>query len=130
MPPAIATRAAGAERGAQRELLLASFGAHEKQVRHVRAGNEQHEAHGAEQDPQRGTDVTDEVPGERPDIRAQTQVVEHLPREAGRQRKALGEQRQHAADVGVGLLQCHAWFEPADAAEAEITDEHAGAFRT
>ena len=58
--------AARAERGTDRQLLLARFGADEKQVRHVAAGHQQHDADGREQDPQHLADIADHVVGERP----------------------------------------------------------------
>ena len=44
--------AAGAERGTQRQLLLASLGPDEKQVCHVCAGDEQHERDGRKENPE------------------------------------------------------------------------------
>ena len=44
-----------------RELLLAALGAHQEQVRDVGAGDQQDDAHCAEQDPEHLTDIADDV---------------------------------------------------------------------
>ena len=54
------TPAAGAQRGAHRDLAVPRRHAGEEQVRHVDAGDEQDEADGAEQDEQRVPRVSDE----------------------------------------------------------------------
>ena len=59
----------------------------------------------------------------RPDLR----VVEHLPRESGRQRKALDRERQHPRDVGVGLFDRDARLQPRDPLVAEVADDDLGA---
>ena len=51
---------AGAERGPDRELLLPGLGAHERQVGHVRAGDQQHQPQAAHDHPQRRADVSDD----------------------------------------------------------------------
>ncbi len=81
----------GAERETNRQLLLTRLGAHEKQVRDVRARHEQHESDGAKQDPQHAADVADDIDIERPHQRPEPCIVEHLLGEARRQRKPLGQ---------------------------------------
>ena len=57
--------AAGAERRANGQLRLARRGAREQQVGDVRAGHEQHEPDGAEQDQERRPHVAEHHVGER-----------------------------------------------------------------
>ena len=47
-----------AQRGAQGKFFLPGARPHEQQIRHVRAGNQQNESHGPQQQPQRATHVT------------------------------------------------------------------------
>ena len=68
----------GAERQANRQLLLARLGAHQEQVGDVRARDEQHEADGAEQNPQHVADVADDIDVERTHQRSEPRIVEHL----------------------------------------------------
>ena len=61
---------------------------------------------------------------QRPDVRPDLHVVEHLPREARRQREALRRSSgSMPRDVGVGLLDRHAGLEPRHALVAEVADE-------
>ena len=50
-------RRGGAQRGANSELALARRGARQQQIRHVRAGDDQHESNGAYEQQQRGADI-------------------------------------------------------------------------
>ena len=103
--------AAGAKRRADGKLLVPALRAHETQIRDVRARDEQHHPDRAEQDPQHLADIADGVLDQRIDIGRHLQVVIHLAREARRQREVVGNARQQAANVGVGLLQRHAGLE-------------------
>ena len=49
------------ERGANRQLALASSGPREQQVRHVRAGNEQDERHCADEHEKDRPDIADDL---------------------------------------------------------------------
>ena len=69
---------AGAERRAHRELLLPRLGADQQQVGDVRARDEQHHADRAHQHPQHALDVADEVVLQRPDVRRDARLLEHL----------------------------------------------------
>ena len=53
--------AAGAERRPDRELAMSRLGAREQEVRHVRAGNQQHEPDGDLQYPQCPPDVAHDI---------------------------------------------------------------------
>ena len=44
--------------------------------------------------------------------------------EPRRRRPCVQPDREHAADVGVGLLQRHAWPEPGHTLIAEVAQEH------
>ena len=52
---------AGAERGADRDFLLPPGGARQQQVRDVRAGDQQHQRHRAEQHEHRAAHVADDL---------------------------------------------------------------------
>ncbi len=109
----------GAEREANRQFLLAGLGAHQEQVGDVRTRDQQHQSDGAEQNPQHGADVADDIDFERPHQRCEPRIVEHLLGKAGRQLEALGQRWQQALDVGVGLRNGHAGLEPRQALEVE-----------
>jgi hypothetical protein len=96
---------------------------HERQVRHVRAGDEQHDARGAEERPEHLAHVTHDVDLERPHVGQHLHLLEHLDREAGRQRELLGQRRQHARHVGVRLLEGDAGLQACEAPIAEVPDE-------
>ena len=72
-------------------------------------------------------DVADDVLHQRPHVRREPDLLEHLLGEAGRHREPLHHQRDHPRDVGVGLRHRHAGLEPRDALIAEVADEHFGA---
>ena len=65
-----------AQRRAHRELLLASLGADEKQVRDVPARDEQHDAHRGQENPEDAPDVADHVLGQRAHVRLQLPSLE------------------------------------------------------
>ena len=119
---------ARAERRADGQLLLSPLGAHEEEVGDVGAGDEQHDADGAEEDPEHRADVADEVVGERPDERSHADLLEHLPREAGRQREALHRPSGIMRAMSrVGLRDRDAGLEAGDRLVAEVADEDLGA---
>ena len=80
--------ARAAERGADRDLALAARGAHQQQVRDVRARDQQHEADGAEQHEQRLPHVADEHLADRIDAErcVRPERVLELRCEVGRRR--------------------------------------------
>jgi len=53
--------ATGSQRGADGHFALTCLGAHEKQIRHVGACNEQYEPHRAQQNPERLLDSSNHV---------------------------------------------------------------------
>ena len=63
--------AARAQRNADGELPPASLGPHEKQIRHVGAGDHQHDSDRAQENPQHAPHVADHVLRQRTDIRPQ-----------------------------------------------------------
>jgi hypothetical protein len=87
---------------------MPAFCAHQKQVRDVAAGDQQHDADGCQQNPENLSDVADHVGRERAYVRPQLQ-----PREHGRQ------QRDHARDIGVHLGERDARFHPRERLESE-----------
>ena len=109
-----------AERGVDRQLLLPRFGSDQEQVGDVRAGDEQNEADSAEEHPQHATDISDDIGRERPDVRSDLHVVEHLAREAGWHRKAIRDERNQPRNVGVRLLHRDAGLQPRHAPIAEV----------
>ena len=91
-------------RGADRQLPLPRRPARQQQVRDVRAGDEQDEPHGAEQQPQRGLRLlAQEVVLQRLDARRPTFV---------RRRERFRQATRHHFHVGVGLRQRDARLEP------------------
>ena len=98
----------GAERGANGQLRLARRCAREKEVGDVRAGHEQHEADGAEEDQQRPSNVP------------QQHVVEGKGVERQRVVRLAKRRLQLCADspqVTVGLRERHAWLRSCDHGE-------------
>ncbi len=94
--------AAGADRGAQRNLPLPAGCAHEQQVGDVRARDQEDEADGAEQHVQRRADVGDERFAE--ELRRETVV--------GRERrKLLAEDLGRRLQLGLRLLERHPWHQ-------------------
>ena len=65
---------AGADGGADRHLAAPADGAGEQEVRDVGAGDEQHEADGADEDPQRTADLADDLLAQRHDAERQLPV--------------------------------------------------------
>ena len=118
---------ARAERGVDRQLLLPRLGAHQEQVGDVRAGDQQDEPDRAEQHPQHPADVADDVDRQRPDVRPELHVLEHLPREARRHREPIRDHRHHPRDVGVRLLERDARLQARDPLVAEVADVKLGA---
>ena len=90
--------------------LPAPLGAHEQQVGDVRARNDQHDANRSHQQPQHRPDVTDHVLPDRPHGGAEACSVEDV----GVGAALLDPDRQHAADVRVGLSERHSRFQPGD----------------
>ena len=87
--------AAGAKRGADRVLLLPRLGAREQQVGQVGAGDEQDEAHGALQHPQRGADAADDVVLQAVELQAVVLLIGRV--HLGIEHRPL---REHRLDVG------------------------------
>ena len=111
----------GAERRAQRELLLAGVGADEKQVGDVGAGDEENQAHGAEEDPENVSDVAHDVLLEGHDVGIETGLLQHLERQPpGILLRGDGD---HPGHVGVGLVDPDSRFEPGNPLIAEISHE-------
>ena len=90
------------------EFLMPSFRAHQEQVRHVPAGDEQHDADGGQENPQDLPDVADHVIGQRAHVRLQLQS-----------RKGRREKRDHARHIGVGLGQRDARLQPGERLKPE-----------
>ena len=97
-----------AKRRTHRELLMTSFRAHQEQVRHVPAGDEQHDADGGQENPEDLPDVADHVVGQRAHVRLQLQS-----------REDRREKRDHARHVGVGLGQRDARLQPRERLKPE-----------
>ena len=112
--------ATGAERRAHRQLLLTSFGAHQQQVRHIRAGDQQHHADRAHQHPQHRSDVADQIVLQQAESRLQLRVIEHLGAEAGECGKAAEADGNQTRDLGGRLIERRARFQACHAGEAEV----------
>src|SRR6266852_4371056 len=111
---------AGAQSGAHSELLTATFDADEQQIGNVGAGDQKDHADRAHEDPEDAADVTDYVAFERTDIRTDAGVFEELEAEAGGRRKRTHNNRKHAGNVGVDLLDSDAGLEPGKTLVAEV----------
>ena len=81
-------RARGADRAPHGEVALAALGAHHEEVRHVHAGDQQHDGGGGEQDPQRARGRAEHLVEQRPHDGA---MALDEPRVAGRAAEALGQ---------------------------------------
>jgi len=114
------------ERGSHGQLLLPPLRTDQEEVRDVRAGDQQHDAHRGEQDPQHRAHVADHVLGERTDPRAQPDVLEHSAREPRRGGEAVEHHRDHPGHVRVRLLDADPRLQPRDRLVAEVPDEHLG----
>ncbi len=114
---------AGAESGANGEFLAAAFDADEEKVGDVRASDEQDEADGAHEHPERAANVADDVRFQRAEIRADAGVVKNLGAESRGSGKGARDDRQHASDVGAGLFHGDAGLEASDTFEAEIAEK-------
>ena len=95
--------AAGADGGADGDFLLALGGAGQEQVRHVRAGDQEHETHRAQQHQQGGPDVPDDYAGEWRDIDAMLGV---------RFRIGFGQAGRDGSHFRLGLDLRHSGLEP------------------
>ena len=109
----------GAQCEADGHLLLAPGEAGQEQVRHVGAGDEEHEADGAQQDQQGGADVSDDRAGERRDLDAVLRV---------RLRVGFGQARRDRVHFRLRLASGDAGLEPPHCTDAGMhlarPDEH------
>jgi hypothetical protein len=113
------------ERGPSGELLLAALDPHEQQVRNVGARNEQDDPDRAHEHPEHIADVADHALLQRLERRRDARTLEHAAIEPERRRPRLEPDRHQAADVGIGLLERHPWFEPRQSLKAEVTQDDA-----
>jgi hypothetical protein len=109
-----------ADRRADRQLLLARIGAHEQQVRDVRAGDEQHHADRAHQHPEDAPDIADEILLQRTQRRTKMRVVEHLDAESGERGEGLDGDGNEPRHVGGGAVDRGAWREARQRLIAEV----------
>ncbi len=116
---------AGSERRSERELLLAAVGPDEKKVGHVGTGDQEHEPHRAQEDPEHFTHVADDVLFEGMDVGTEVGLLHH--RESQAFREFLRPDGDHARHVGVGLLETHAGLQSSDALIAEVSHLELGA---
>jgi hypothetical protein len=112
------------QRCTHRKLPPPCFDVGEEKIRDVGRCHEQHDSDRAEQNPQRSPDVADDVFRERPDIWRQSDALPHFSCKGGRQRELLRDERDHAGDIVVGLLECHAWLEARHPPRAEAAAGH------
>ena len=98
--------------GADSELPAASGGANNQQVRHVGAGNQQHEGHRAHERHDRGPDVADQVVEHRYHVEVQAGSLLDW--------KVLAEIGGNAVGDELRPLDAHSWLEPAEHAEHDV----------
>ena len=72
---------------------------------YVRAGDQQHELHGAENDPEHAPHASDEVFLERMHVRAELHASDVF--EAHPARVSLHRNRNQSLDVGIGVFEAH-----------------------
>src|SRR6266704_6817289 len=113
-------RAAGAQRGAHRQLLTAAFDADEQQIGDIGAGDQKDHADRTHEDPEHTAYVTDNIVLEGTNVGADVRIFEELDAEAGRRRKGSHNNRKHASNVGVDLLDSDARLEPGETLIAEV----------
>jgi hypothetical protein len=118
--------ASGAERHAHGELLLPPLHAHQQEVRHVRAGDEQHEADRAHQHPEHVADVAHEVLLEGPQAGGDVRVLEQLLAVPGRGGEALEGDGKQPRHVRVRLGDRRSRLETRDRLVAEVAEEDLG----
>ena len=119
--------AAGSERHQDREFTMTCLRAREQQIRHVGAGDEQHESDGDLQHPDRPADAAEDLVRERrhlqdvavPTLRQRKKDVACVVgarRDAGTRRPSLDERIQ------LGLRGCHrdAFLQPSDQIEVMV----------
>ena len=113
-------QAAGAQRAADGELLAAAFDADQQQIGDIGAGDQQDHADRAHEHPEDAADVTDNIALEGTNVGAYARVFEELDAETGWSRKGSHNDRQHASNVSVDLLDGDGWLEPGESLIAEI----------
>ncbi len=119
------------ERRADRELVTPRVAAHEREVRDVRARDQQYAADRAQQRPEHRRDVADDVRLQRLQGRREAVVRDSLARHLSRRsRPCVEPNRQHAFDVGARFLQRHAGSEPRDTPKVEAAVSELAAVET
>jgi hypothetical protein len=116
--------AARAKRRPDRQLLLAALRALEQQVRHVRAGDQQHEADGPHQYPQHRADVANDLSFQQPQVRLEPGLLEHLHAVALERREPGEADRDQPCDVCGCLLERGARLQARDPGVIELTEKH------
>src|SRR5271155_5331456 len=114
---------ARAQRSPDGEFLLASVSADQKEICHVRTGDQQNHADGAHQDPQDAADVADQFLFQGTQFLAETRFFEHPDGVARKYRELVESYRDHASHIGTRLLDGDAGFEPRDSAISEVPEE-------
>ena len=96
---------AGAQRGANRELVLTSFGADQQQIGHVGARDQEHQANRREQDPQHVADAADDRLRQRHERGREAHAGKELAVEPWRRGPLVQPDGDQAREIGVGLRQ-------------------------
>ena len=109
----------GAQRRANRQLLLPRFHSHQQQVRHIRAGDQQHQAQRAHHHPQHVADVADHLLLQRTQQRRNLPAVIPVRIAARPVRPGLHPDRQHARQVRVGLRDRHSRLQPRNSVQSK-----------
>src|SRR5208282_3868646 len=112
-------RAAGAESRTDRELLLARFSTYQKQICHVGAGDEHHEADGGHHNPEQLAHIADYLLLQRAKRGHDAPLLIPMrigPRPVG---PGIHPDLDEARYIVIGSCDGHAWFETADALKSE-----------
>src|SRR5882762_9394207 len=94
----------------------------EQQIGDIGAGDQKDHTDGAHEDPKDAADVTDDVALERTDVGADARVFEELEAEAGRRGKRAHDDRKHASNVHIHLLDSDSWLEPGETLITEVAE--------
>src|SRR5262249_573635 len=114
---------AGAERSSNPELLPPSFRPYEQQIRHVRARDQEYEPQGPHHDPQRCADVSNDLLLQRMERRRDSSVLKECAIDSWIRRPRIQPDAHQARDIGVGLLDGDAGFEPRDSLIAKTSQK-------
>ena len=114
--------AAGTQGGAHGQFLTAALDADEQQIGDIGAGDQKDHTNRAHENPEHAAHVADDVALQRADVGADVRVFKELEAETWRSGKGSHNNRKHASNVGVDLLEGDAGPESGETVVAEIAE--------